>query len=76
MLALPLTLVTVAEKLSAVKQMDENRRPAYLAELWDKAPCAAQYGQYAEIIHEKSVRREFIEAIRVSHEQAGDLGEE
>src|SRR5262249_34748447 len=41
-------LVTVAERLTATKNlMDDAGGHAYLADLWEAAPCAAQYREYA-----------------------------
>lgn len=58
----PADLVTVAEWLSQQKLMDEIGGPAYLAELWDAAPSAAHYRQYAEIVRQKAITRNLIHA--------------
>ncbi|MSU79983.1 MAG: replicative DNA helicase [Gemmataceae bacterium] len=58
----PADIVTVAEWLSQAKLMEEIGGPAYLAELWDAAPSAAHYRQYAEIIRQKAIARNLIHA--------------
>ena len=58
----PADLVTVAEYLGQAKLMDEIGGLAYLADLWDAAPSAAHYRQYAEIIRQKAIVRNLIHA--------------
>ncbi len=58
----PADIVTVAEWLSQAKLMEEIGGPAYLAELWDAAPSAAHYRQYADIIRQKAISRNLIHA--------------
>ncbi len=58
----PADIVTVAEWLSQAKLMEEIGGPAYLGELWDAAPSAAHYRQYAEIIRQKAIARNLIHA--------------
>src|ERR1700686_138038 len=58
----PADLVTVAEWLSQEKLLDEIGGPAYLFDLWDAAPSAAHYHQYAEIIRQKAIVRNLIHA--------------
>jgi len=58
----PADIVTVAEYLATAKQMEDIGGPAYLAELWDAAPSAAHYRQYAEIIRQKAIARNLIHA--------------
>src|SRR5476649_799072 len=45
----------------------------YLAELWDAAPSAAHYRQYAEIIRQKAIVRNLIHACTDLQAEAYDL---
>ncbi|MBI2805591.1 MAG: replicative DNA helicase [Planctomycetes bacterium] len=58
----PADIVTVAEWLSQAKLMDDVGGHGYLIELFDAAPSAAHYRQYAEIIREKAIVRNLIHA--------------
>ncbi len=58
----PADLVTVAEWLTQAKLIDDVGGHAYLAELWDAAPSAAHYRQYAEIVRQKAIVRNLIHA--------------
>ncbi|MSQ95350.1 MAG: replicative DNA helicase [Gemmataceae bacterium] len=58
----PADIVTVAEWLSQAKLMDDVGGHGYLVELFDAAPSAAHYRQYAEIIREKAIVRNLIHA--------------
>jgi AAA domain/DnaB-like helicase N terminal domain len=50
----PADIVTVAEYLIQEKLIDDVGGATYLADLWDAAPSAAHYRQYAEIIRQKA----------------------
>ena len=68
----PADIVTVAEFLAQQKLMDEIGGPAYLAELWDAAPSAAHYRQYAEIVRQKAIVRNIIHACNDLQSEAYD----
>jgi hypothetical protein len=56
----PADLVTLAEYAKEKKQMQDIGGPAYIAELWDAAPTAANFAYYAGIVREHSERRALI----------------
>lgn len=58
----PADLVTVAEWLMQREQFQDIGGGAYLAELWDAAPTAANVAYYAGIVREKSIARSLIHA--------------
>ncbi len=58
----PVDLVILAEYLAAQKQLEDVGRGAYLAELWDAAPTAANAEHYARIVREKGITRSLIHA--------------
>src|ERR1019366_3711021 len=77
-------IVTVAECLmqpddKAMKPIDDVGGPSYLAELWDAAPSAVHYRQYAEIIRQKAIARNLIhcctEVQRDAYDQTTPPGE-
>ena len=53
-------LVTLAEKLTQTKRLEEAGGLAYLDEILDAVPHAAHARYYAEIVREKFVQRELI----------------
>src|SRR5262249_8407841 len=53
----PIDIVTVGAAINESKLMDDVGG-GYLADLWDAAPAAANYPQYAEIIRAHSRRRQ------------------
>ncbi|RME88739.1 MAG: replicative DNA helicase [Planctomycetota bacterium] len=53
-------LITVTNYLMDKKQLDLIGGPAYLAELIEKTPTAANIQSYAKIVHEKSLLRKMI----------------
>jgi replicative DNA helicase len=55
-------LVTLAEELHRRKDTENIGGPAYLAELWDAAPTAANAEHYAKIVREKGMVRALIHA--------------
>ena len=68
----PADIVTIAEWLTQAKLMEEIGGPAYLADLWDAAPSAAHYRQYAEIIRQKAIVRNLIHACNDLQSEAYD----
>src|SRR6516164_6685703 len=57
----PVDLVMLANFLQEQKQL-EDVGPAYLAELWDVAPTAANAEYYARIVRDKAIVRNLIHA--------------
>jgi replicative DNA helicase len=79
----PADLVTLADWLKEQKYLEDAGGYAYLAELWDAAPTAANAEFYARIVQDKGVVRSLIRAsteiLRDAYDQAqpvGDLLEE
>jgi len=68
----PADIVTVAEFLTQQKLLEEIGGPAYLADLWDAAPSAAHYRQYADIIRQKAIVRNLIHACTDLQSEAQD----
>jgi replicative DNA helicase len=68
----PADIVTVAEYLIQAKLIDDVGGMPYLAELWDAAPSAAHYRQYAEIIRQKAIVRNLIHACTELQAEAYD----
>src|SRR5438093_6287414 len=56
----PVDLVLLAEYLNGQKQLEDVGRAAYLAELWDAAPTAANAEYYARIVRDKAITRDII----------------
>jgi replicative DNA helicase len=69
----PVDLVVLAEHLKEQKQIEDIGGYAYLGELWDAAPTAANAEYYAHIVRDKSVVRNLIHAsteiLRDSYDQ-------
>jgi replicative DNA helicase len=61
-LAKPVDAVLLYETLKKKKQAEDVGGPAYIAELWDAAPTAANAEYYANIVREKAVVRNLIHA--------------
>lgn len=72
----PADLVTVAELLQSRHQVADVGGAAYLADLWDAAPTAANALYYARIVREKATYRRLIhlaaELARDAHDARGD----
>ena len=70
----PVDLVILANKLQQLKQLEDVGRAAYLAELWDAAPTAANAEYYAKIVRDKAITRSLIHAsteiLRDSYDQS------
>jgi replicative DNA helicase len=58
----PVDLVTLGEQLYQHKQIEDVGGYAYLAELWDAAPTAANAEYYARIVRDKAIVRNLIHA--------------
>lgn len=58
--AQPVDLVVLAEWLTSQKYLEDIGGPAYLAELWDAAPTAANADYYAKIVRDKAIIRNLI----------------
>jgi replicative DNA helicase len=69
----PVDLVTLAELLREQKQIEDVGGYAYLGELWDAAPTAANAEYYARIVRDKAIVRYLIHAsteiLRDSYDQ-------
>jgi replicative DNA helicase len=70
----PADLVTLAEAIQQKKQIEDVGGYAYLGELWDAAPTAANAEYYAHIVREKALIRSLIhastEVLRDAYDQA------
>jgi replicative DNA helicase len=70
----PVDLVTVGEALIQVKQVEDVGGFAYLAQLWDATPTAANAEYYARIVRDRAMVRNLIHAsteiLRDAYEQA------
>src|SRR5271166_5787354 len=58
----PVDLVTLAELLQQQKHIEDVGGYAYLGELWDAAPTAANAEYYARIVRDKALVRHLIHA--------------
>jgi replicative DNA helicase len=70
----PVDLVVLAEELKNRKQIEEIGGYAYLGQLWDAAPTAANAEYYARIVRDKAIVRHLIhssnEVLRDAYDQA------
>src|SRR4051812_21560297 len=70
----PVDLVTLAEWLQEQKFIEDIGGYAYLGELWDAAPTAANAEYYAKIVRDKGLVRQLIhtttEILRDAYDQA------
>jgi replicative DNA helicase len=70
----PVDLVVLAEELKNRKQIEEIGGYAYLGQLWDAAPTAANAEYYARIVRDKAIIRHLIhssnELLRDAYDQA------
>ncbi len=57
----PFDVITVAESLKATQQLDQGGGEAYLFELAQNTPSAANVTAYADIVRERAVLRQLIE---------------
>lgn len=75
----PADLVTLAEYLKEQKHIEDIGGYAYLAELWDAAPTAANAVYYAKIVRDKALVRHLIHAsteiLRDAYDQAAPADE-
>jgi replicative DNA helicase len=69
----PIDLVMLANLLEEQKQLEDVGKHAYLAELWDVAPTAANAEYYARIVRDKAILRNLIhtgtEILRDAYDQ-------
>jgi len=56
----PVDVVTVAEELERINELENSGGMAYLGELVEKTPSATNVRAYAEIVHERAVLRRLI----------------
>jgi replicative DNA helicase len=56
----PIDIITVSNYLSDHKELDAIGGPAYLAEVMNSTPSAANIESYAKIVHEKALLRTLI----------------
>lgn len=70
----PVDMIILADALKTRKQFEDVGRDEYLAELWDRAPTAANAEYYAKIVREKAITRNLIHAgteiLRDAYDQA------
>src|SRR5262249_36744272 len=75
----PADLVTLAEYLKEQKHIEDIGGYAYLAELWDAAPTAANAVYYAKIVRDRALVRHLIHAsteiLRDAYDQAAPADE-
>src|SRR5438552_1084728 len=75
----PVDLVMLAELLKEQKQIEDVGGYAYLGELWDAAPTAANAEYYARIVRDKAIVRHLIHAgteiLRDSYDQVAPADE-
>lgn len=64
----PFDVITLTEELKAVGELEDAGREVYLFELANNTPTVANVGAYAEIVCERSILRQLIEA-------SGDIAE-
>ena len=70
----PVDMIILADALRTRKQFEDVGRDDYLAELWDRAPTAANAEYYAKIVRDKAITRNLIHAsteiLRDAYDQA------
>src|SRR5438552_7898512 len=71
----PADLVTLAEHLREQKHIEDIGGYAYLGELWDAAPTAANAEYYGRIVRDKSIVRSLIHASNEILRDAYDQGQ-
>lgn len=73
---MPVDLVVLAEWLTAKKYLEDVGGYAYLADLWDAAPTAANATYYAKIVRDRAIIRSLIyvgnEILRDAHDSVAD----
>jgi replicative DNA helicase len=73
--AIPVDAVTLASYLKDRKQLEDVGGCAYIGELWDAAPTAANAEYYARIVRDKAIVRRLIhtanEILRDAYNQTG-----
>jgi replicative DNA helicase len=68
----PADIVTIAEWLTQAKLIDDVGGHGYIADLFDAAPSAAHFRQYAEIVRQKAIVRGLIHACTELQAEAYD----
>lgn len=68
----PIDLVTLSESLERCGQLEAAGGAAYLSELMDGLPRATNVGEYARIVKEKAVLRQFIRTAEAIQQRALD----
>jgi len=68
----PIDLLTVSNRLKTIEQLKDVGGTDYLTELISGVPTSAHITRYAEIVKEKKVRRDLIEASSEINENAFD----
>jgi replicative DNA helicase len=75
----PVDLVTLGEQLHLQKQIEDIGGYAYLADLWESSPTAANAEYYARIVRDKAIIRELIHAgtdiVREAYDQSAPADE-
>jgi replicative DNA helicase len=75
----PVDVVVLAEELKQRNQIEDVGSYAYLAELWDAAPTAANAEYYAQIVRDRALVRNLIHAsteiLRDAYDQAQPAGD-
>jgi replicative DNA helicase len=75
----PIDLITLSEALKARGELSETGGTAFLAELAERVPTAANIAHYARIVRERSILRGLIEAATEiatrGYESSGDVSE-
>ncbi len=66
----PIDILTVSNELKGKKQFKDIGGSEYLADLVSRVPTSAHITQYAEIVREKRVRRDLIQASSEINEKA------
>jgi replicative DNA helicase len=70
----PVDLVILADRLKQAKQLEDVGGYAYIGQLWDVAPTAANAEYYARMVREKAIVRNLIHAgneiLRDAYDQA------
>ncbi len=72
----PIDLITVSNELKKMNVLEESGGRSYLADLLDTVPTAANADRYADIVFEKALLRQLIDAGSVIISEAFDVTNE
>lgn len=72
----PVDLVTLAEELVQEKSLDEIGGPAYLMDIWERTPTAANARFYAKIVRDRATVRSIIHTSTEILDEAYEEGQE